>query len=185
MMVEASKWCILRTAGPRTLPLAKSLGDAGLEVWTPASVVQRRQGRSRERVDVDAPIMPTFVFARAHHLSELLGYASSPISPHPSFSVFHYYDRIPILADREIEALRTVEGRARLARRKAERHVFPAGQKVCVPDGPFAGLIGVVEDEGNGKYALVCFGEWRLKVATFLLQPSDVEQTKHISGAAA
>lgn len=185
MMVEALKWCILRTSGPRTLPLWRSLVEAGYDAWTPVTMVQKRKGRSRERIDIDAPIMPTFVFARAQHVPDLVAAASSPINPHPAFSLFRYGGRIPILADREIEALRTAEGRAHLARRKKERHTFAAGTAVSVPEGPFAGLSGVVEQAGDGKYALVCFGEFRLKIATFLLRDDTVEQTKSKLDAAA
>lgn len=183
-MGGASKWCILRTAGGRTLPLARSLSDAGFDVWTPETVQQRRRGPSRERVEVAAPIMPTFVFARECHLGDLVGLAGSPVNPHPPFSVFRYHGTFPTIHDREIDALRTEEGRARLARRRNERHTFGLGARVNVPDGPFAGLSGVVEDEGNGKFALVCFGEWRLKVATFLLRADEVEQNKSMDAAA-
>lgn len=106
---RSGDWCILRTSGFRTLPLAKSLAAAGFEVWTPKEVHTRRQGPARQRAEFDAPILPTFVFARADRVRDLVEVQASPTSPHPGFSIFRYYGRIPLLADGSIGNLRQVE----------------------------------------------------------------------------
>jgi hypothetical protein len=36
---EGQEWCILRTSGPKTLPLARALAEAGLAIWTPVEIV--------------------------------------------------------------------------------------------------------------------------------------------------
>lgn len=178
-------WCILRTGGSRTLPLCRSLNAAGLEAWTPTGVADRRRGRTRARVEVQAAILPTFVFASAEHVDELLALSVSLVNPHPTFSVFKHEGRIAIVAEAELGQLRTEEGRVALVRKRRERHVFPKGSKVEVPDGPFAGLTGVVEDSGNGKYTLVMFGEMPIQIASFLLRAEDIQEGPAPMGLAA
>jgi hypothetical protein len=36
---EGLDWCILRTSGPKTLPLARALAEAGLAIWTLVEIV--------------------------------------------------------------------------------------------------------------------------------------------------
>jgi hypothetical protein len=163
---------MLRTSPGRTLSLAKSLADAGLDVWTPSEIQSRRRPRSKATFEIQAPIMPTFVFARAAIIPDLLRILALPISPHPAFSVFRHLGRIPLLHDSEILNLRAVE-RNRL--KKSHRYVFPVGGKVNVAEGNFTGLEGIVEG-GDGKYALVCFGgSMQFKIATFLLRSEDID----------
>ena len=180
------RWCILRTSGARTLPLARSLESAGLDVWTPVETQVRRKPRSTARTEHDLPIMPTFVFARARHLPELAQCLALPVNPHPGFSVFHYLDRIPLLANTELSALRAAEDRAKVraadrrAKGRASGKVIPTGTEVSVSDGSWTGMSGVVED-GDGKFALVAFGgRLRVKIATFLLERTGVEQTQPV-----
>jgi transcription antitermination factor NusG len=183
---RASDWCILRTSPGRTLALAKSLSAAGLDVWTPTQTHDRRRPRSKETVEIEAPIMPTFVFARASLVPELMRLRSLEVSPHPGFSIFQHMGRTPLIADREIANLRVVEEIAVRARlKKSHRYVFPAGQKVSVAEGNFVGLEGVVEG-GDGKFALVCFGgAMQFKIATFLLRTDEVQAgTAHMGIAA-
>lgn len=172
---EQNGWCILRTSGPRTLKLAASLAAAGFDVWTPQQLAQRRRGRARERVEVPAPIVPTFVFARAHHVRELLAAAVAMPSPHPPFSIFRHRDRIPVVADRGLAALRDEEEKHRRRAAKAQRNVLPVGTGIRLAEGAFAGMTGVVEG-GNGKAAVVNFGGgFIVSIATYLLG-SDVVQ---------
>jgi len=179
------QWCILRTGGSRTLPLVRSLAGVGLDVWTPIAMTERRKGRSRVRVEAAAPILPTFVFARADDLSELLAIETALTSQHPQFSLFRYAGRIALIADAELAQLRTEESRAALARRRKERHVFEKGARVTVPDGAFTGLTGIVEDGGNGKFTLVIFNQLPIRIASFLLKADDVQKAKPIKGIAA
>lgn len=121
-------WCILRTSGGRTLALAASLNAAGLEAWTPVRTFKRQKQGSRLRLDgrritveIDAPILPTFVFARAAHLLDLEAAASDPTNEHPPFSVFHHAGRIPLVADREVAGLQEAE-RAAAASIREQRY---------------------------------------------------------------
>lgn len=183
MRVGAGMWCVLRTSGGRTLALAKSLADAGLEAWTPSTKQERRRPRSKASMEIDAPILPTFVFARASHLPDLLAAASSPVNPHPAFSVFRYCGKFPLIGDVEIAGLRGEEERGRVRRLRSTRRTFDRDASVRVPDGPFAGMSGVVRD-CDGKYAMVSFnGGWQVKIATFLLEADTIEQTVTVPSA--
>lgn len=181
---KLGKWCILRTSGPRTLALAESLAGAGLEVWTPVAVVRQRVRGKRKRLEHPAPILPTFVFARAHHLTDLARVVEALDSPHPRFSIFRWNGRIPLIADREVDSLRAEEDAAAKAsetRHRAEaiiaqrgekdalRRLVPVGEEITMPTGPFAGMSGVVES-GDRKAAWVNFGgALRVKIDTWLL----------------
>jgi hypothetical protein len=113
----ADRWCILWTAGPRTIALAKSLKAAGIEAWTPIRTFRRERPmrafsgrRSAKRVvEVDAPILATVVFARYVHVPELLAIAAQPFSPHPGFSIFKHGGGIPRVTERALEGLRREE----------------------------------------------------------------------------
>lgn len=117
-------WCILSTTGGRTLPLARSLGEAGIEVWTPTRTIrrpapgQRRRlvlGRRRKMVERDLAILPGFVFARAVHLDDLARIAIDPTSRHPMFIVFQCAGRAPMVSDDSIRGLLAEEEAAAAA----------------------------------------------------------------------
>ncbi len=173
---RASDWCMLRTSPGRTLALAQSLLAAGLDAWTPSEIHSRRRPRSKATIEIEAPIMPTFVFARAAVIPELVRIQAMPISPHPPFSIFRHLGEIPLLHDHEILNLRAVAELAQRKRlKKSHRYVFPVGEQVKVAEGNFTGLEGIVEG-GDGKYALVCFGgSMQFKIATFLLRSDDID----------
>lgn len=177
---DRGDWCILRTAGPRTLPLVRSLQGAGVEAWTPVREVVRRLPRSQDRKTINAPLIPTFVFARARHLADLLGWMSDPRSPHPSFSIFRHIGRIPLIDDREMRSLRDADDEAKRRERerqaeiKSRRRYFPVGEPVRVTDGAFHGLTGTVL-ECDGKAALIAFKTLHITIASFLLESEVVE----------
>lgn len=183
LRAQEPRWCILRTSGARTLPLARSLAAAGFEVWTPIEAQSRRQPRTTKWHDVEAPIMPTFVFARADHLVDLVQLLAQPIHRHPSFSIFLHSGRAPLIADRSMDHLRDAEDRSRrLAEQRAkakaskQRRDIPIGQSVKVKDDAnFLGLVGVVEG-CNGKKAIVNFPGWRrsIEIDTWQLLPDAV-----------
>jgi len=118
----ASHWCILRTNGGRTLALAASLNEAGIEAWTPIAIRNRlvRRGRTMRKAEVSRPILPTFVFARAAHVDELRALTGSLTNPHPRFSIFHDRGIIPLVGEASIAALREAEAVA-LAEIQEER----------------------------------------------------------------
>lgn len=178
-----SDWCILRCSGRHTLPLADSLNSGGYECWTPARHVRKRIPRTRARIELPAPLLPTYVFARAGELHRLLDIVEDQHRGQqvvlvgddgqhllPDFSVFHYLDRIPLVADTELVALRLAERRAE-APAKAKRR-FVHGEPVSVSDGPWVGLSGMVQDQ-KGNYTIVLFGRMSVKIATFLLHPGE------------
>ncbi len=147
-------WCILRTKGSSTLRLARSLADAGLNVWTPIEYQTRKSHRDGARTEVAISVMPTYVFAHATHLIDLLTEADAHFSAHPSFSVFRYADRFPLIRDKHLAGLRTIERKAAAENKPV---VFPRNEEVRVPDGPFQGLTGRVVEDSKGKHTLVAF----------------------------
>lgn len=173
---EPDSWCILRCAPARTLLLATSLNEGGLEAWTPTATVKRRRPGGRSGVEArDVPLTPTFVFARAVALPELQREARDPRSAHPSFSVFRYYGQIPILSDREVERLRVAE---RQSTPKALRRTFAPGSTVRPSEGPYAGMNGIVR-HSDGRHTLVAFGGWMdVKIETFAIRSADVREVE-------
>jgi len=184
----ASAWCILRCAGARTLKVAASLQAAGFEVWTPVAMQPRRPFRGVVPAGERAvPILPTFAFARASRLVDLLAAASDPTRTDLPFSVFHQGERVPLIGERQMAALRQAEAdaaeearrrteiarvaadraeraamlRTEAARRKAlraERRAFEVGSAVTVTGMPaVAGLTGTIV-ESRGNAARIHFG---------------------------
>jgi hypothetical protein len=170
------RWCILRTSGARTIPLARSLVDAGIEAWTPINMTSRRRPRSKVRVEREAPIAPTFVFARACHLAELARMRMLPCSPHPGFSIFRHAGRIPLVSDLDMSGMRAVEDSERRKILRKQRQPIVIGQELTPTTGGFAGMTGIVED-AEGRYAIVNFGGWMrgVKVDSWLLDSTEIE----------
>ena len=117
----SDRWAILQTSSARTLPLATSLAEADMRVWTPRRTIwrpapgQRRRlalGLRRDMVEVDVPIMPGFVFADADYLDDLVRVALSPATCHPAFSIFQCAGRAPLVGDASIAGLRSAEADA-------------------------------------------------------------------------
>lgn len=166
VMETVSEWIILRTSGRNTLGLLEDLTRAGFDVWTPVRVERKRAPRSNARYEIKQAMMSTYVFAKSHHVEDLCELAKMTQKDCPDFSVFHYLDRIPVVADRELDPLRMTE--ARMVPRKKAR-TFNSGELVRVQEGPFTGMTGMVE-HGDGKYTLVLFGRTAVKIHTFLLR---------------
>jgi transcription antitermination factor NusG len=189
-------WCILRTSPGQTLRLTDALGDAGFEVWTPTETMRAagavgRDGRPRRNGKdefVIRPMLPSFVFAEADRLNELLYLARSPAQlyrvwdseqrrmverGHPRFSVFHVGNKVPLVSDQAMLPLRTIE-----ARRRKPRGAVPTwktGDRVRLSEGSFAGLSGeVTAIRGRkGKTVWVVFPGWPMSVefSSWLLRP--------------
>lgn len=180
-MARVGNWCVLRTSARGTLGLLRTLSDAGFDVWTPVEVQHRRVPRSKERREVELPMMPTFVFARADRMHDLFNLSRRPGRDHVGFSVMRYHGTIPILADRDIQPLRVAEKRVAP---KDRIKTFRRGERVRVPEGSFGGMSGIVE-QSDGRFTLVCFGRYGVTIETFLLE-SDVQHTEQpIVGTAA
>ena len=158
-MTDQSRWAILRTSGARTLPLVKSLNGAGLDAWTPRKLLERRRGHNRIPFKVEVPILPTFAFVPASICDRIRAIIADPRSQHPQFSLFTYRDAVPLILDRELEALRQLEARERTEVRKERRYIIPAGAEVTVDsdESSFLGMTGLVQS-CDGKRAWVRFG---------------------------
>lgn len=177
-------WLIIRTSPKSTVTLAKSLREAGYDCWTPVKKIERRLPRSKGKKEIEVPILPTFVFAREKHEDELLALSKRTQTRHAGFSVFHYFGSIPKIHEGELRTLRMEERRAN---GKVAGRVITQGERVRVPDGPFAGMSGIVET-AQGKFALVCFPGLAIpvRIATFRLDSDEVTKSEQpIIGAAA
>lgn len=182
------RWCILRTSGGRTLPLARSLQAAGIEAWTPSRTFLRRvPGKANTKKEATVAILPTFVFARAVHVGDLAAIAVDPASNHPAFSVFRFAGRVPMLGAHDVGGLQAAHAEAdaayrteldaedREARRRAraetlrtekarrralrsERRVFAEGSAVQVADAPSLSGLTGVVKRGDGRSYFVAFG---------------------------
>jgi transcription antitermination factor NusG len=182
---DTSRWGILRTAGPRTLPLARSLQDAGIEAWTPSETVRRRVPRSKVSRQTEVAFTPTYVFVRAPYLARLAATLVSGINPHPPFSIFRYYGETVFVSDAAIDGLREVQAASekrtalRTQHQRSKKHGMPfdAGQSIEVTTGPFTGLPGIVQ-ESDGRQTLVLFGgNLRIKIETSILRADGVATT--------
>jgi transcription antitermination factor NusG len=162
---------VLRTSGRFTLRLAKSLTAAGLQVWTPIEQKVIRVPRANVRRSIVLPLMPSYVFADAAHLVELIQINERKKRLEvdvPDFSLMRLGDRIPLIEDELLNGLRTIEQK-RAPKKRAPK--LPVGLKVRVGEagGSFAGMKGRVEQSGE-QYTLVCFdNRMTVKISTYLL----------------
>ena len=170
MQDNLSRWCILRTAGPRTLKLAKSLSDDDIIAWTPTATERKRKPRSRTYTDREVPILASFVFAASRDIRRLLVIEHSLSSAHPPFRVFRQDGDVPTVADAELGQLREVEARlqhewemflqreaeeAKRKHKKTRARAYVLGQRVRVHQPAFGGLTGeIVEIRKNGDLAI-------------------------------
>ena len=175
----ATSWCILRCQGRVTLRLAETLAKDGFETWTPVRTQVIRKPSMNVRREVKLPLLPSFVFARASHLFDLLELANMEEKPrraqlepgepkyHCDFWVFRAFGGIQLVADQELDPLRDRESRTAP---KKDYVRFDRGAKVRVTGSVYAGLAGRVERAGNG-YTLVIFegDNKRTRIHTWLL----------------
>jgi transcription antitermination factor NusG len=182
-------WFVLRCAGRSTLLLAKTLAEDGFDSWTPAVTQRIRVPRKNVNREITLPLLPSFIFVRAPHLHDLLHLAGMEEKPrrgsgpaHRDFSVFHFLDRIPMIADRNLEPLRTKERQA-VPKKDAPR--FDRGARVRVGKGAFEGLKGRVERCKSG-YALVIFTDFRnpVNIPTWLLKEDQLFREERAAKAA-
>jgi transcription antitermination factor NusG len=178
-----TQWCILRCSGQKTLRLAASLAEAGYEVWSPIETKRIRIPRANVRREVTLPIMPSYVFARATHLIDLLQLAGRPAHAyaHADFSVMRHGESIPLVRDDSLQALRRLEAK-RTAKKRADR-VFGSGVdvQVKIEGGSFAGMKGRVE-KSDALYTLVCFDDrLTVRIATCLLDQDQLRNEQPCS----
>lgn len=168
-------WCILRTASRQTIPLSESLAEDGYEVWTPIETRTIRIPRKNVKREIRLPIMPSYVFARACHLIDLIQRADQPIAPR--FCVMHAFgDQIPLVRDAHLTKLRELEIKKTPKRTKRADRIFSPGVKVKVGEGggSFVGMVGRVERSDTGC-TLVCFNDrYTVQISTLLLAEDGV-----------
>jgi hypothetical protein len=193
------RWCILRTSSRTTVALLDDLEKAGFDVWTPTQVIEKRFGRARETVERCTAIMPSFLFASEDDAANLLRLSSDPMKRCVDFSVFHHRDQVPLIADRDLAALRGMEDLATAGRDQAKerrrRHAelstekqrlavlrngakpIPAGQSVRMPEGAWGGMLGIAVKSERGVTTVNLGGLMDVKIDTFLLV-SDILERK-------
>lgn len=184
MSEQGKQWCILRTSGRTTIRLAETLAKDGYEVWTPIETRKISVPRANVKREVRLPIMPTYVFAASHHLSDLLQLAAMPVRPrrgaglldaaHAAFHVLHCFGGIPIVDDRHLSSLRRLEAK-RTPRRRAA-YSFPRNSLARVNDGLYGGMTGLVIRSTTGATTLDFGNGWPTQIPTSILSPADVEQ---------
>lgn len=172
-----SNWIILRCSGRTTMRLAETLTEDGYEAWTPVETRMMRIPSANVRRPVRLPIMPSYVFARAHNLIDLIQLAGMSVKPrrqlnqpaHADFSVMRCNERFPVIADHHLQGLRTIEAK-RTPKKKAIP--LPPGMTVKVKQegGSYAGMKGKVERSKEG-WTLVCIdNRLTVKISTSLLE---------------
>jgi transcription antitermination factor NusG len=176
-VLDLGSWCILRMASGNTLRLAKSLRTAGIEAWAPIAKRVAKMPRTGAQFDKESALMPSYAFARVEHVDELLHLEHALHRAHPKFVVFRHRGGIPLIADDQLDALRSEEARKhrvfeKWRRRGSKPPKIAAGTEVRLPDGPFAGYSGIVE-RTQGQFTIVgatIFGKAvEIQVASLLL----------------
>lgn len=154
-VLDLGSWCILRTASSDTLSTCDALVAMGFLAWTPR---ERRIGklpRTQKTHIKKFPMMPTYVFAPAVRMDELLALSVVPATNCPPFTIFKYDGGFPLIADGELDALRAEEERRNeIFERQRDKGrkppVFKSGLEVILSKAGFKGLRGkVVESEGS------------------------------------
>jgi len=170
-------WLILRTSSRHTIALTECLRREGYEAWTPVVTFLKRTPRRRETRQVELPMLPSFAFAKAHHAQSLLELAEAFSKPCPDFSIFRHMNEVRLVRDDELSALRMIEERKRrdVESLKPRQIRFKAGQSIRLVQGSFAGLDGVVEND-DGRFAMVSFGNTKVKISTFLLSNDNIQE---------
>jgi len=160
-MVE---WCIIRTSPRRTIPVATSLNEAGIEAWTPKVTIVSRAGRTRQRIQCEVPVIEGIVFAKREHIPELVAISRKPGAV---YSVFRYQGAVPTVRDRDLDPLRLAE---RAAAKTARPTPIELGRAVRYPGAGFDGMTGIVQGM-DGRFAIVAFAGFKIpvKVSSHLL----------------
>lgn len=180
--LDLGSWFILRMASNDTLSVAKGLSKAGFDVWTPIERKKGKMPRTRTAYDKEFALMPSYVFVNIHHLAEIQHMALLPPRNMPRFVLFQHNGGVPLIADNQLDALRSEEGRLqgiyeRQCRKGKKGPKFDPRTLVRVAEGDaFAGMEGVVEDQ-QGQFTLVNFAGFHspIKIASVLLEQEQDE----------
>lgn len=177
------RWAILRMAATSTLRVAQSLADAGFDTWTPAEEIQKTVRGKIEWTKV--PMLPTFVFADASRLVELVALARCPMTYQvwdsaqqrmttkgtPFFRLFQVDGDIETIPGRELEPLRRIEGRRKRKPRGKPRD-WIVGDRVRLTEGAYEGLRGrIVEVKGKRVVVFIPGSSFSFEVSAFVPIP--------------
>jgi transcription antitermination factor NusG len=175
------QWCILRVGASRTIRLADAL--APFNAWTPRETFKRRIPRKTERETVTIPIMPTYVFAPAHYIMDLIELAQAWDKACPDFSLQRHPDRIgyAVTPDSQLNPLRLAE---RAGTPLEQVRTFAHGERVKLTEGGFSGMSGIVETS-DGKFTMLAFPGFAIpiKVETLRLLPEAVTNAQFAAQA--
>lgn len=189
-------WVVLRMAGPRTLPVVRSLVRAGIDVWTPVRKARRTLPRSRKYRDIEMAEMPTFAFAAEADLYRLRLIVADPASPHPAFTLLTHKGCYPRVSDAALQPLRdheaslaerwaAFERNDRLSRKKGNARAYVMGQRVKLPDTAFEGLIGTVIENRRGQLVISFEHGGKVTVDSCYAEPIQLSSGKPEQGNAA
>ncbi len=175
-MLDLGSWFICRMANVDTVKTYRALQANGFEVWTPIERKVRRTPRKRVSYDHEAPLTPSYVFARVEHLDDILNLSLRTNRGIPRFSVFHrQLGGVPLIADSALDQLRMEEDRLAAIFTKAKRAgqkapTFEKGAVVKLEEGPLMGMSGIVEGQ-QGQYTLVSYAGFHepIKISSILL----------------
>ena len=180
--LDLGAWFILRMANVDTVKVYRALLAYGIEAWTPIERKVRRTPRKRLPYDSEAALLPSYVFASAAQLDEVLKLSRRPNREIPQFSVLHHLNGVPLIDDCQLDALRGEEGRLgkifeRLKRMGRKGPKLLPGDSVKMHEGPMMGLSGVVEGQ-QGQYTLISFDGFpsSIKISSILLLPDEAKE---------
>lgn len=183
--IARGDWCILRTSGAKTLPLMRSLAEAGFNAWTPTEHIRRRVPRGKSTEYRIVPLSPTYVFVQAHHLPDLRGIERSEITRHPPFSIFRHYGNTvfvrhgtlhPLLALQQ-DSYRSSLPMTGRSPGKPRGEQYQEGDKVKLTTGAFTGFDAYVKSSDGLTTTLTVgiFGRaTEVKVPTLHLRNASV-----------
>lgn len=147
-MKPAAPWYAVMTK-PRQEALAlQHLANQGYVAWLPMHTGWRRKAGRWDVVR--SPLFPRYVFVKPGHPEQGMGPVRSTVG---ITDLVRFGSQLATANDGLIHALRDVE--ARLAKSVAAVvSPFQPGDRVCIVDGPFAGIEGIVSSLADERVAV-------------------------------
>ena len=149
------RWAVGNVNTGSEIKVADRLEKDGLEVYCPrfeALVRPRKYRKNRERETVEKAVFPGYLFVNNDTIANLEAVYDTP--------GFHYFirneDRLSLLHDDAIDALRALEGEGVLlpTNIKALIGQFAAGDLVKVCEGSWGGMVGAVVCVDMGRVSV-------------------------------
>lgn len=151
MTTMQTMWAVGNVRTGAEIDVATRLRGDGLRVYCPRfeKFVRQRRWRRRKRQAVFRAVFPGYLFVRTDTIVDLEAVYDT--------LGFHYFirndDRLSLLRNDVIRDLRALERRGVLLPTSIESlfEQFVIGAVVKVLDGPFGGMLGVVDSEDQGR----------------------------------